>query len=278
MTKIAALKAQAKNLRAALSDQGIAMTLGQAQEAIAKQYGIANWDTLSALLGRKPNPAREPVLADLPGMPSTVTVERGLRAEAYNVEDFDWDVIELLHKPAELQAFLEQNKATYSDGLDTCVLMLMGPDDTIELTAEMLQAGCYRGDLGGKAYWFLPDDDMYLGFDHCSPWTVQDEASDGCKLTVPEVVKSAKGIQVVALRSHDGSKWDHFVMVPPHIPVQGVVDRLSTELKRLKALDAEQQNDASYQEYTADDVRKFVESLGCTWVDSLVEIGDNWDV
>lgn len=50
MEKIAALKAQAKNLVQAMADIGVVLSHGQALEAIAKQYGFANWDTLAGVL------------------------------------------------------------------------------------------------------------------------------------------------------------------------------------------------------------------------------------
>lgn len=57
MEKISALKAQAKNLVQAMADIGVNLSHGQALEAVAKQYGFANWDTVAGVLGTNTDPA-----------------------------------------------------------------------------------------------------------------------------------------------------------------------------------------------------------------------------
>ncbi|MEX0371184.1 MAG: glyoxalase superfamily protein [Tateyamaria sp.] len=53
----AALKAQAKRLRAALNDAGTAFTHAQALEAIARQWGARDWNTLHARAKNDPQTA-----------------------------------------------------------------------------------------------------------------------------------------------------------------------------------------------------------------------------
>ncbi|CUX55670.1 hypothetical protein AGR7C_Lc210010 [Agrobacterium deltaense Zutra 3/1] len=48
------LKEQAKRLRAALEDQGQAITHSKALELIAAQYGFRDWNTLHASAGNRP--------------------------------------------------------------------------------------------------------------------------------------------------------------------------------------------------------------------------------
>lgn len=56
----AALKAQAKRLRASFTDAGTPCTHAQALEAVAKQWGARNWNTLHARASDGPHPAYTP--------------------------------------------------------------------------------------------------------------------------------------------------------------------------------------------------------------------------
>ncbi|MEP1587221.1 MAG: glyoxalase superfamily protein [Tateyamaria sp.] len=56
----AALKAQAKRLRMSLSEAGTSCTHAQALEAVAKQWGARDWNTLHARAGKDPRPAYMP--------------------------------------------------------------------------------------------------------------------------------------------------------------------------------------------------------------------------
>jgi hypothetical protein len=85
MKAISVLKAQAKNLQAALSAQGRPVKLGQAQELIAQQYGHPNWDTVAGILNAPEPEPRAPRLSDMPGMPDSVRVERGVRGAMFVV-------------------------------------------------------------------------------------------------------------------------------------------------------------------------------------------------
>lgn len=56
----AALKAQAKRLRAGLTEAGTPCTHAQALEAIAHQWGMRDWNTLSARATEQPEPGYRP--------------------------------------------------------------------------------------------------------------------------------------------------------------------------------------------------------------------------
>ena len=62
-TPIEDLKAQAKRLRAALADTGQPLTHSQALEALARQRGYRDWNTLHAAIGNQP-PAPPIALGD----------------------------------------------------------------------------------------------------------------------------------------------------------------------------------------------------------------------
>ena len=61
-----ALKSQAKRLRASLADQGNHITHAQSLEAIARHYGMRDWNTLHATATKSP---RTPVLSWQIGQP-----------------------------------------------------------------------------------------------------------------------------------------------------------------------------------------------------------------
>jgi len=54
LPSLEALKAQARNLRASLEQEGNFIKHGEALEFIAAQYGYRNWNTLHAALGNTP--------------------------------------------------------------------------------------------------------------------------------------------------------------------------------------------------------------------------------
>lgn len=54
MTPIEDLKAEAKRLRSALADTGQNLSHSQALEALARQHGYRDWNTLHAALGNQP--------------------------------------------------------------------------------------------------------------------------------------------------------------------------------------------------------------------------------
>lgn len=55
------LKAQARRLRQAMSEHGDAISHSMALELIAKQYGLRDWNTLSALATQIPNEPELPL-------------------------------------------------------------------------------------------------------------------------------------------------------------------------------------------------------------------------
>jgi len=273
MSTIKTLKAQAKNLKLALEKQGIPVNLSQAQEAVAQQHGVENWDTLCGLL-KQQTVAREPVFADLPGVPDSVEVEEGPSSETYNVETYDVETLELLHTPRKLDAFLKAHVEMYPRGMDSDALCLSADGEDRYFSLRQLQTAKHDM-LGGRSNWFLPDDDVYLRFNFSGSWTPPKPVT-GFTLTVPELVKTANGCSLIALRSHDGSAYDHFAIVPPHLDAADISTKLVAGLKGLKQQDTDNQDNPDYQEYTDVEVRTLVESLKCTWAEPT-ELGINWD-
>lgn len=82
-------------------------------------------------------------------------------------------------------------------------------------------------------------------------------------MTVPETVKSLKGTQFLNLLSRDGASYDIFVAVPADRNAPEVLALIEGELERLRALDKANEKNTDYDEYTEEDVKKFVSSLGC---------------
>ena len=159
MSKIASLKAQAANLKLAMEDIGVTLTQAQALEAIAKQYGFDNWDTIAGMLNK----------------PETA-------------------------------------------------------------------------------------------------------AGNSLTLTVPAIVKSAKGCQMLLVTSHDGAAYDRQVIVPPHLDTEVIAAKLATEIVRLKAIDeAHEESGLPYDSYTEEDLSLFVRALGCIWVMSPKVVRETWD-
>ncbi len=275
--KIATLKAQAKNLQIALAKQGIELTRGAALEAVAQQYGLPNWDTLAGLLKVKPAQSPTPTLADLPGSTDLVDVELGVSTTSCEVGEWDEAVIALLHKPDELQAFIDAHPDMYEAGMASEVLTLYGDGEDFQFTIEQLQSGKYVK-AGGRAYWHIPEEDTYLSFPHVDVWE-SSVKQPVFELTVPELVKTAKGVTLVALRSVDGWAYDHYVLVPPHLDAKVIVTRLVDQLTLLKKQDAdnESDSDSAYEEYTDKDLETFVATLGCEWVSQPEELGTTWD-
>lgn len=159
MSKIASLKAQATNLKLALEAVGVKLTHAQALEAIAKQYGFENWDTIAGILNK------------------TGTLE-----------------------------------------------------------------------------------------------------SETVALTIPAVVKSVKGCQMLLVTSHDGAAYDRQVIVPSHLDVDVIAAKLADEIVRLKALDREfEELLLPYDEYTEEDLSRFIGALGCVWVTRPKVVRETWD-
>ncbi len=61
LPSVEGLKAEAKRLRTALADAGTPITHSQSLEALARQHGFRDWNTIHAVAGNRP-----------PGLPVTV--------------------------------------------------------------------------------------------------------------------------------------------------------------------------------------------------------------
>lgn len=280
MTKIATLKAQAQNLKAAMSSMGIALSLAQAQEAVAQQYGLGNWDTAVGVL-KKPSVApRAPRLADMEYVPSDIWVEgTGPRSMKCTVESYEWDALCFHHDEAAMRAFVEADPMMYEDGMDSIAIYLFGDGLDYKFTFNQLVGMEYVGLGGGN--WRMKDG-TYLRFCCDDLWNPEKDAAlkskENVELVVPKTVKSIKGCQLVQLTSHDGSAYDHFVIVPPHLDAQKIADQLKEEIQRLKTLDRENQDNPAYEEYTDVTLEVFAASLGCLPVRNPVKVTENWDV
>jgi hypothetical protein len=159
MTQIETLKAQAQNLKHAMSKMGMEISLAQALEAVAQQYGLDNWDTFAGIL----------------------------------------------------------NKVDASEALSV-------------------------------------------------------------QLVIPQMVKSAKGCQLLILCSHDGANYDRHLIVPPHLDVTVIANKMEAEILRLKEIDAALEEAENYEgEYTEVDLARYAGSIGCLWVGKPTVVRENWD-
>lgn len=271
MSKIESLKAQAENLKQALSDIGVAVTKGAALELIAKQYGFENWDTLCGMLNQPPKPLRGVRLSDLPFPPAKAWVTQDSQANSYSVEAYQEEGLALVYDEGKLRDFVSAYSEVFKEGLDSEAIYLFGDGHDVVLSfREMLNVRAER--IGTKTNWHLADGKRVISFD-LEPEDLVDYES--FQLTVPKVTRSIKGSELIALRSHDGSFYDHFALVPPHLNVDTLRTKISEGLTALKSSDTA--NPDPEEEYMEEDVRKLVEALGCLWVASPHEIGQNWD-
>lgn len=268
MSLIKSLKAQAENLMVGLAEEGITVSKGKALDLVARQYGFANWDTLCAAVLRFEEGVQAPTLADLEFRPSTAFVEQGVHTAGYHVDVYEEEGLALINDEPGLRAFLAKYPDLFERGLDSTALFLLGDGHDIELSfREML--GVKHTVVNGKSVWALADGKRFIGFD------TEPVVATQFELTIPKVTRSIKGTKLIALRSGDGSFYDHFAMVPPHLDVEKIRTKISEELTALKDRDAA--NPDSDDEYTEKDVRAIIERLGCLWVASPHEVGQNWD-
>jgi hypothetical protein len=279
MTKIATLKAQAKNLKLAMAEMGITLTQSQALEAIAKQYGVANWDTMSGILKKKLTPLQEPRLADMPCIPSDIWVEGvGPRSSKCPVNSYAYAALALLHDEQALRAYVEANPDEYQEGMDSLAIHLFDDGLDHEFTFNEL-LGIRYADVG-MGNWILRDGQTYLRFCCDDLWRPEDSAPNASvDLAIPDRVKSVKGCQLLVLTSHDGAQYDRHAIVPPHLDAEEIAAKIAAELTRLKALDRLNEGELDYVEYTEGDVAKFVSALGCLWVSAhdQVVVNQTWD-
>lgn len=277
MTQVTSLKAQATNLAKALSDMGIKLTKAQSLEVLAQQYGVKNWDTLSGMLKTKAAPTHQPTLADMPFFPDNVWVEQGSRVVLCDVIAYEEQGLSLLHDLPSLHKFLDEFKGLFIEGMDSLAIQLNGDGRDYEFTFNDLVGLTYQN-LGGQGNWKLADGKTYLRFMCGSTWTPDAPSEEkDTPLTIPAMVKSAKGCRLLVVTSHDGDFYDIRAIVPPHLDIEVIKQKVEQELKRLKQLDKENEDNPDYAEYTDSDVKKFISSLGCEPVDPEM-CSVNWDV
>lgn len=203
--KISALKAQAQNLRVALERAGTPATLAFAQELLAQQYGLADWNTLVALADKKTPTAPAPVtkpprLSDVPSIPDGVQVEIGSRTKLYTVEEFDEEVMLAIDDPVALAGVFAQPYRQDESETETTVIMGFGDGEDLYLTVADLQ-GAEGRILGGSAYWELADGRI-ISFVHGKGWApeISEEpaAPDSTDvLVVPALMaRSSRGCKV----------------------------------------------------------------------------------
>jgi hypothetical protein len=108
-------------------------------------------------------------------------------------------------------------------------------------------------------------------------WDTLSALADTAPLVVPEVVKSAKGCQLLLLTSGDGAYYDRHAIVPAHLDAQAIAVELAAEIRRLKKRDDELVDMGHTEQYTDADLKVFLEQRGCEWVDKPVSPAENWD-
>lgn len=89
--------------------------------------------------------------------------------------------------------------------------------------------------------------------------------------------RSMKGVKILQLTSTDGSDYDKFFLVPPHLELKSVKALFDAEITRLRERDRIYMEAGKEDyEYKDTDIIAFGESLGLTYVQS--ETGSqNWD-
>jgi hypothetical protein len=236
---------------------------------VARQYGYPNWDTLCAAVLAYEKVEHEPTLANLQYRPMHAWVTQDGGVKSYVIDTFEEEGLALLNNEKALTEFLAQYPSVYEDGLDSVALCLMGDGRDVSFTFREL-LGIKPELVDDKTYWSLADGKRVLSFDE------EPKAPEQFELTIPKVTRSIKGTELIALRSNDGSYYDHFAMVPPQLDVEKLRAKVSDGLTELKSRDAASGD--SEAEYTENDVKALVERLGCLWIATPFEVGQSWDV
>jgi hypothetical protein len=270
MTQIETLKAQANNLKHAMARMGTPISLAQALEAIAQQYGLENWDTLAGIVNASEKSKRPTELVDqLDGL-QCIEVKgcSGLRSFC-SVIYLDKEAFAYLHDNRRLQQYLSENPKKYPADRKAIALRVRSIDRDFEFSfAELVGIHCE------DEYWYLASGLMALRF-HCDQATEPATRSD---LAIPQMVKSAKGCQLIILPSCDGANYDRHVIVPPHLNAEAISVKIRDEICRLKQIDAEHEEDDNFDGgYTDADLARYVGSIGCLWVGKGLVCGENWD-
>jgi hypothetical protein len=268
MSLIKSLKAQAENLMTGLAEEGITVTKGKSLDLVARQYGFANWDTLCAAVLAFEKSKQEPTLADLQFRPMHAWVTQDGVEKSYVIHGFEEEGMPFLGNEEALTEFLAKYPGVYENGLDSDAIYLFGDGHDVSFTFREL-LGIKPELVDDKTYWSLTDGKRVLTFDE------EPVVADTFELSIPKVTRSIKGTELIALRSNDGSYYDHFAMVPPHLDVEKMRTKVSAGLTKLKARDAASED--SETEYTEKDVQALIERLGCLWVANPHELGQSWD-
>jgi hypothetical protein len=277
MTQIVTLKAQAANLVESLAARGIKLTRAQGLELIAEQYGMKNWDTLSGMLKPTTSAAPAPRLADMPGYPDTVLVDKDGKRVYYNVAFYDEEGTALLHDTSALESFLMQYRDGYPEGMATTALELSGDGHNLYLSFQELVGLTYQVQ-DGLGCWKLPDGVTSLTFICGTPWTPKPAGmQEPVHLpAIPQTVKSVKGVKVLQLTSTDGDYYDKFFLVPVHLDISVIKRKVDEEVVRLKERDRVNEEAEAYQPYMDTDIIAFVTSLGLEHVEPE-KASENWD-
>jgi hypothetical protein len=275
MTKLASLKAQAQNLKLALAEMGIALSTGQSLEAVAKQYGQPNWDTVAGMLSKRLAPAAEPRLADMPYVPSDIRVDDGVTSEKCVVENYDYEALVLLHDEVALHSFIAAEPACYEKGMDSTAIFLFADGHDHHLTFNQLLGLKHCSSEVGS--WAMVDG-RRLQFYCDDVWEPLDvEPEVGPELTVPKMVKSVKGCNLVVLPSNDSPEFNLHVLVPPHLDATKIRDQLTSELLRLKQMARVDEEKPNYEEYMDTALSAFAASLGCLLMQEPWKTSETWD-
>lgn len=271
MTQIETLKAQANNLKHAMAKMGSPISLAQALEAIAQQYGIENWDTLSGIVNARQESKRATKLADhLTGLHYVEVKGCSGTTRFCKVIYLDTDALAYVQNERQLQQFLSENPRKYPIGMQTIAVRLRDDAQDFEFSFADL-VGLHLD----NEYWYLASGMVALRFHRDA---APSEAMTKVDLVVPQMVKSAKGCELIILASCDGATYDRHVIVPPHLNAEVISLKIRDEIRRLKRIDAEHEEDENYGDgYTEADLARYVGSIGCLWVLKPQVCGENWD-
>lgn len=185
-------KVQADNLIAYMASIGIEMTKAQALEAVARQHGVRNWDTMSGKL----KAVRNPVLADVQArfIPTYALAQFEPGAEAVYLEidraSWDFDLIQVLHDPVKLNAYLSSYPMETSDPNYVVAFMADTDDETVIFTAAQLEGIRYEG----NGYWKMTNG-WQLQFDANEVFKPEKQLS----FEVPAVKPAKKGSSASAV-------------------------------------------------------------------------------
>lgn len=274
MERLETLKAQAKNLKNAMANVGVVVSLAQALEAVAQQYGVENWDTLAGMAKKLDAADSAPTgLWRLPGTPYKAEL-KGCSGTVLkcSVKYIDMAAMAVLHDETKLQHLVQSDPQKYVRGMNTAILTLLAEDSRVfqYSTYDLLDS---RPD---GEYLYLGGNLAALKF-YCHEDRPTARTS-ALGLVIPQMVKSAKGCQLLVLPSHDGAYYDKHVIVPPHLNAETIAAKVKDEIVRLKQLDRAREDEGDFDsEYTDKDLARFVGSIGCLWVDNPVVVAQNWD-